>query len=434
MLILSTLENGFRQVAETILQRASDVTDPSFHERERVVREILERVRVGGDEAVAFWERQFGWKDCQPDRLALPREEWISAAKAVSQKVLEALTRAKERLEFYHQHQKPKSWSVERDGTVIGERFLPIKKVGIYVPGGRARYPSTVLHAGVPAQIAGVPEIYLVTPPDPEGHIAPEVLRAAEMIGVKSVFRVGGAHGIAALAFGTETVPKVDKIVGPGGLYPVMAKKLLYGTVGIDLLPGPSEVAVVADDSAPAPWVAYELLAQAEHGPDSIAHLFSPSLKLIRQVHRLIGKRVSKGQFFLNSLLLIQTRDLSEAIALVNEGAYEHIALMTEDPTVWLDRIQVGGAIFLGPQTSVVFGDYLAGPSHILPTGRTARFSSGLTVSDFLVRSSFVSLSEKASATLSGPTAVLARSEGLPFHAQAALARASLSRPRRRKR
>jgi histidinol dehydrogenase len=256
------------------------------------------------------------------------------------------------------------------------------------------------------------------------------VLAAARLCGVQAVFRVGGAHAIAAFAFGTKTIPKVDKIAGPGGVYPVVAKRLLYGVVGIDLLPGPSEVAVIADDTAPAEWVAMELLAQAEHGPDSVAVLLTPSEKLLDDVAEILRRRLlrSPRRRYLEPALrhhgtLVLTRHLQEAIELANDGAFEHVALMVAEPMAWVGKLKHAGAIFLGATTSVAFGDYLAGPSHVLPTAGTARFASGLSVHDFLRRTSLVMLSSEQAAQLAEVAATLADAEGLPAHAKALRAR-----------
>jgi histidinol dehydrogenase (EC 1.1.1.23) len=255
-------------------------------------------------------------------------------------------------------------------------------------------------------------------------------LAAAQLVGIDAVFRVGGAHAIAALAFGTQTIPKVDKIAGPSGIYPVVAKRLLYGVVGIDLLPGPSEVAVIADETAPPDWVALELLAQAEHGPDSVAVLFTPSEKLLKEVANKIVRYLSKSPrrrylepALKNHSALVLTRNMDEAVMLANEGAYEHVALMVAEPMKLIGKLKYAGAIFLGSQTTVAFGDYLAGPSHVLPTAGTARFSSGLSVLDFMVRSSLVLLSEEDAKLLAETASVLAEAEGLDAHAKALRAR-----------
>ncbi len=421
-----TDRDGYDRVAAEIRKRATDLDDLLAQKREQTVREILESVRKDGDRAVAFWEAQFGWKGCRPNRLRVPERWRRQARRQVPDATVRALSQAAERLEFFHQQQKRESWIVEKDGCRIGERFRPIKRVGVYVPGGQALYPSTVLHACVPARVAGVEQIYMVTPPNESGEVAPVLLLAAEMAGVTEIFRVGGAHAIAALAFGTQTVPQVDKIVGPGGPYPVTAKRLLYGMVGIDLLPGPSEVAVIADEGTPAEWVAAELLAQAEHGSDSIAHLFTPSGPLLKQVAAWLQRSAPENLLHAEppgGFTLVKTRNLDEAVRLVNEGAYEHVAVMTRDPDSLRDAIYYAGALFLGDYSSVVFGDYLAGPSHILPTGRTARFSSGLSVHDFLIRTSLVSMGPERVTDLGRHAHVLASFEGFQGHAKAVMLR-----------
>lgn len=413
---------------DVVRRKVKRVTfDPiAMAEIEAKVREIIAAVRERGDEALVEIERQVGWKDCSVEKLKVPKEEIDTAYASLDTSILEALCVARDRLEQFHKQQLPKSWFVQEDGSLLGEIFRPIERVGIYVPGGLAAYPSTVLHVAVPAKVAGVKELYLITPPDENGKINPAVLAAAEMVSVNAVFRVGGAHAIAALAFGTQTIPKVDKIAGPGGIYPVIAKRLLYGIVGIDLLPGPSEVAVVADENAPPDWVALELLAQAEHGPDSVAALFTPSERLLDETVGEIDRylRTSPRRSYLepalkNSSLLVLTRNLDEAVVLVNEGAYEHVALMVSEPMRLVGKLTCAGALFLGYQTTVAFGDYLAGPSHVLPTAGTARFSSGLGALDFMVKSSLVAISDEQAKLLADVAAVLADTEGLHAHAEA---------------
>ncbi len=426
--ILSTRKDGIEKVRQR-LQRPT--FDPlAMAEVERKVRDILSAVRQQGDEALVAIEQQVGWKGCTKERLKVSDDELEEAERQVPAKVLDALRLAHQRLESFHRRQLPSSWFVNDEGALLGQLVQPMERVGIYVPGGLAAYPSTVLHVAVPAKVAGVKELYLATPPDEQGRIPPVVLAAARLCGVQAVFRVGGAHAIAAFAFGTETIPKVDKIAGPGGVYPVVAKRLLYGVVGIDLLPGPSEVAVIADDTAPAEWVAMELLAQAEHGPDSVAVLLTPSAKLLDDVAEILRRRLlrSPRRRYLEPALrhhgaLVLTRHLQEAIELANDGAFEHVALMVADPMAWVGKLKHAGAIFLGATTSVAFGDYLAGPSHVLPTGGTARFASGLSVHDFLRRTSLVMLSSEQASQLAEAAATLADAEGLPAHAKALRAR-----------
>lgn len=422
--ILSTRKQGLDFIRQKLKRKTFDPI--AMAEVEARVREIITAVRERGDNALVEIERQVGWKDCSAKRLRVTEEEMDSAFASVPDSLLEALCLARDRLERFHRHQLPRSWFIHEDGSILGEVFHPIERVGIYVPGGLAAYPSTVLHVAVPAKVAGVKELYVVTPPDKNGKIHPLVLAAARLVSVNAVFRIGGAHAIAALAFGTQTIPKVDKIAGPGGIYPVVAKRLLYGVVGIDLLPGPSEVAVIADETAPPDFVALELLAQAEHGPDSVAVLLTPSEKLLRETAATLARFLltSRRRKYLEPALknhgaLVLTRDIDEAIALANELAYEHVALMVAEPMNLIGKLRYAGAIFLGQQTSVAFGDYLAGPSHVLPTAGTARFSAGLSVMDFMVRSSLVGLSEDLAKLLADAAAILADAEGLPAHARA---------------
>ncbi|MFN3420707.1 MAG: histidinol dehydrogenase [Armatimonadota bacterium] len=422
--ILSTRKHGLDFIRQKLKRATFDPV--AMAEVEKKVREIIAAVRERGDDALVEIERQVGWKECSVERIKVTKEEMDAAYASVPTSLLEALCLTRDRLEKFHWHQLPRSWFIQENGSILGEVFHPIERVGIYVPGGLAAYPSTVLHVAVPAKVAGVKELYVVTPPDKNGKIHPLVLAAAQLVGVNAVFRVGGAHAIAALAFGTQTIPKVDKIAGPSGVYPVVAKRLLYGVVGIDLLPGPSEVAVIADETAPPNWVALELLAQAEHGPDSVAVLFTPSEKLLKETAETLTQllKTSQRRRFLEPALknhgaLVLTRSIDEAIMLVNELAYEHVALMVAEPMQLVGKLRYAGAIFLGTQTTVAFGDYLAGPSHVLPTAGTARFSSGLSVMDFMVRSSLVGLSKEQVKLLAGTAAALAEAEGLPAHAKA---------------
>lgn len=422
--LLSTRKHELEEIKRKLKRSTFDPFEMA--EVEARVREIITAVRERGDEALVEIERQVGWKSCSVEKLAVPREEIEVAYASIPTALLNSLCIARDRLERFHQQQLPRSWFIQENGSILGEIFRPIERVGIYVPGGLAAYPSTVLHVAVPAKVAGVKELYLVTPPDENGNINPLVLAAAKLVGVSKVFRVGGAHSIAALAFGTETIPKVDKIAGPSGIYPAIAKRLLYGVVGIDLLPGPSEVAVIADETAPADWVAVELLAQAEHGPDSVAVLFTTSERLLKKVAREITRCLLKSPrrrylepALKNNSALVLTRNLEEAVELVNEGAYEHVALMVAEPMELVSKLRYAGAILLGSQTTVAFGDYLAGPSHVLPTAGTARFSSGLGVWDFMVRTSLISLSWEQASSLADIAAALAEGEGLHSHAKA---------------
>lgn len=423
--IFSTRKDGIDAVRQRLRRSAFDPM--SMAEVEERVRDIIVAVREQGDEAVVEFERRFDWQGCTKETLQMSGEEIEAAVQQVPPAVMEALELAKRRLEMFHQQQIRTSWFMtDESGTKLGQLVTPLESVGLYVPSARAALPSTVLHVGVPAKVAGVKRFYFATPPHPDGSIPPVILAAAKLIGVDRVFRIGGAVAAAAFAFGTKTVPKVDKIAGPGNIYWVVAKKLLYGIVGIDLLAGPSEVAVIADDTAPLDWVALELLAQAEHGSDSIAVLLTPSEKLLRSVSKELQRRLQKSprRRYLEPALrdygaLVLTRDLDEAIALANDGAFEHVALMVAEPMHWVSQIKHAGAVFLGATTSVAFGDYLAGPSHVLPTGGTARFSSGLSVDDFLKRSSLVALSSEQARLLAEAAAALAEVEDLPAHAQA---------------
>jgi histidinol dehydrogenase len=353
-----------------------------------------------------------------------------SALEALPAAEREALTHAATRVRVYHERQKTGGWSLtEPDGTELGQRVTPLDRVGIYVPGGKAAYPSSVLMNAIPACVAGVPEIVMVVPA-PDGVRNPLVLAAAALAGVTRAFTIGGAQAIAALAYGTQTVPAVDKICGPGNAYVAAAKRRVFGVVGIDMVAGVSEIVVVADGSANPDWVALDLFSQAEHDEMAQAILVTPDAALIDRVeesarHLLAG--MSRAPIIAASLArrgaLILARDLADACAVVNRIAPEHLELAVADPDALLPQIRHAGAIFMGHYASEALGDYCAGPNHVLPTGRTARFSSPLGVYDFEKRSSVLRLSQATARSLGPTAAVLARGEGLTAHARSAEAR-----------
>jgi len=393
-------------------------------EAERVAREIILDVRLRGDEAVREYHRRFDGAGL--GELEVPRSDWESAAAAMHPADLAALVAAQKSIEAYHRQQPHGSWEVELDGARLGQRVRPIQCVGIHVPAGKVPLPSTLLMAAVPARVAGVPEIVVCAPPLPDGSVHASIRAAAHVAGVDRLFRIGGAQGIAAMAFGTESVPRVDKIVGPGNRYTVAAKRLVFGTVGIESLPGPTEIVVIADEDANASWVAADLLSQAEHGEDSMAIVLTPSVDLARAVDSEVERQLATlprrevaAACLAQHGWLIVTRDLEEACDLANRIAPEHLELAVADPDAWLDRITNAGAIFLGEYAAEAVGDYIAGPSHVLPTGGTARFSSPLSVEDFLKRTSILSYSEARFRRDAPHVARLARLEGLEGHARA---------------
>ncbi|HEY6898528.1 MAG TPA: histidinol dehydrogenase [Rhodocyclaceae bacterium] len=402
-----------------------DSTDEAI---ERTVAEVLARVRREGDAAVLDYTRRFDRLDVRSmEQLELPQEVLAAAFFALPEEQRTALQAAAERIRLYHQRQVSDSWEyTEADGTRLGQKVTPLDRVGLYVPGGKAAYPSSVLMNAVPAKVAGVKELIMVTP-TPGGERNILVLAAAHLAGVDRVFAIGGAQAVAALAYGTATVPQVDKIVGPGNAYVASAKRRVFGVVGIDMVAGPSEVLVIADGSTDPDWVAMDLFAQAEHDELAQSILLCPDADYIERVAASIDRllpTMPRKEVISASLsgrgALIQVRDLDEACEVANRIAPEHLELSASDARRLVDKIRHAGAIFIGPYTSESLGDYCAGPDHVLPTSRSARFSSPLGVYDFQKRSSLIEVSATGAGNL-GPTAsVLAHGEGLTAHARAA--------------
>ena len=412
------------------LERSPADVDPDIHGQ---VEAILSAVRVRGDAALLEFTERFDRVRLQAPELAVTAAEYDAAERAVGANTLGALQYAAGRIEEFHRHGLPRSWWVEdANGSLLGQQVRPLDRVGIYVPGGRAAYPSTVLMTGVPAHVAGVPEIVLVSPPSQDKSLNAAVLAAARVAGVTEAYRVGGAQAIAALAYGTDTIRRVDKIVGPGNIYVALAKSKVFGQVGIDMVAGPSEVLVVADETADPQWVAADLLAQAEHDPMARAVLLTPVAGLLEGVAAALGKRLAglergavAAKALENNGALVLTRDLDEAVAIANALAPEHLELQVGDPFALLSRVRHAGAIFLGRHTPEVIGDYVAGPNHVLPTGGTARFSSALGVEDFVKRSSLIHYSAKGLREARPHVDALARVEGLQGHGAAAEVRLS---------
>ena len=386
------------------------------------VRAIVAAVRARGDAALLEYARRFDGATATSVRELEVRP----GAASVSADELDALRQAAARIRAFHERQRASSWEfVDEQGTTLGQRVTPLDRVGLYVPGGKAAYPSSVLMNAIPAKVAGVGELVMVSP-----RPNPSVLAAAALAGVDRVFALGGAHAVAALAYGTETIARVDKIVGPGNAYVAAAKREVFGAVGIDMIAGPSEILVVADGSTPADWVAMDLFSQAEHDEMAAAMLLAPDAAYLDQVEaamRRLLPGLARNGIIEASLAargaLIETRDLEEACALANRIAPEHLELSVQDPERWLPRLRHAGAIFLGRWSSEALGDYCAGPNHVLPTAGTARFSSPLGVYDFEKRSSVIGVSRAGAAALGGLAARLAESEGLSAHARAAALR-----------
>ena len=425
--VLSTADAGFASSLESLIAFES-AQDPAV---DAAVAAIIDDVRVRGDEALVDYTRRFDRLDVQSAAaLEVQPAELAAACDALPRVQRDALEQAVARVRRFHERQKGTGFSItDDDGSELGQRITPLDRVGIYVPGGKAAYPSSVIMNAVPAHVAGVPEIVMAVP-TPGGVRNPLVLAAAHIAGVRRVFTMGGAQAIAALAYGTRTVPAVDKICGPGNAYVAAAKRRVFGVVGIDMVAGVSEIVIVADASANADWIALDLFSQAEHDEMAQAILVTPDEALVGRVResaqRLIDEMPRAG-IIAASLAsrgaLIVTRDLAEACDVVNRIAPEHLELAVADPDALLPRIRHAGAIFLGHYASEALGDYCAGPNHVLPTGRTARFSSPLGVYDFEKRSSVLRLSRQAAQTLGPIASTLARGEGLVAHARSAEAR-----------
>jgi histidinol dehydrogenase len=403
------------------------------------VAEIIAAVEKEGDKALLRFTGEFDQVNLSSAQLPVKKEEIKAAQQEVSPSFLAALASAKENIVSFHQRQlagqaclpEANSWfETNAQGVYLGQLVRPIDRVGIYVPGGTAAYPSSVLMCALPAKVAGVKEIALVTPPQKNGKVNPPVLVAAALSGVEEIYRVGGAQAVAALAYGTETIKPVDKIVGPGNLYVTLAKQLIYGQVDIDLLAGPSEVLIIADELAKAPYIAADLLAQAEHDSQAVAILLTPDSQLagrvVKEVERQINilpRKETISQALRENGAIVITRDLKEAFALANCFAPEHLELMVgavnQTPLPWLESVVNAGAVFLGSYSPEAAGDYLAGPSHVLPTGGTARFYSSLNVATFLKKSSVIAYPPDT-LIQEGPKIIrLALTEGLTAHAQA---------------
>ena len=392
------------------------------------VDEILAAVRARGDDALLEYTRRFDRRQLSgPAELALGAERVSQGLAAIPAAARDALEQAAARIRVYHERQKQDSWNYrEADGTVLGQLVIPLERVGLYVPGGKASYPSTVLMTAIPAKVAGVGEVIMVVPA-PEGELNELVLAAAAIAGVDRVFTIGGAQAIAALAYGTALVPKVDKIVGPGNIYVATAKRQVFGEVGLDMVAGPSEIMVICDGQTDPDWIAMDLFSQAEHDEDAQSVLVSPDAAfldaVVASMERLLPD-MERREIIAASLnrrgALVKVRDLDEAVAVCNRMAPEHLELSVADPEALLPGIRHAGAIFMGRHTSEALGDYCTGPSHVLPTAGTARFSSPLGVYDFQKRSSIIHCSPAGAATLGRIADVLATGESLTAHARSA--------------
>ena len=420
----SSRDADFRQRLDALLafERTQDASI------EQAVAAILADVKIRGDAAVVEYTHRFDRLDVQSMvDLELSRNELHAALDGLPTDQREALEAAAGRVRRYHEHQPLQSWQYEDvEGSLLGQKVTPLDRVGLYVPGGKASYPSSVLMNAIPAKVAGVRELIMVVP-TPGGERNPLVLAAAALAGVDRVFCIGGAQAVGALAYGTQTVPKVDKIVGPGNAYVAAAKRRVFGVVGIDMVAGPSEILIVCDGKTDPDWIAMDLFSQAEHDELAQAILLCPEAAYIERVAASIEKllpTMPRQAIIRRSLenrgALITVRDLDEACVIVNRIAPEHLELSMVDAEAWVDKIQHAGAIFIGPYTSESLGDYCAGPNHVLPTSGSARFSSPLGVYDFQKRSSLIRVSPAASKTLGRIASTLAQGEGLPAHARSA--------------
>ncbi len=421
---LDSSDENFLAELDKLLAWDSATDDAVF----ATVQEILGEVRARGDAAVIEYTNRFDRMHALSMReLEIPRERLDAALERLSAEARAALEQAAARIRAYAEHQKLASWSYEEaDGTLLGQQVTALDRVGLYVPGGKAAYPSSVLMNAIPAKVAGVPELIMVVP-TPGGETNDLVFAAAAIAGVDRVFAVGGAQAVAALAYGTQTIPPVDKIVGPGNIYVATAKRLVFGTVGIDMVAGPSEILVICDGQTPADWIAMDLFSQAEHDEQAQSILLCPDADYLEQVQQAIERLLAdmpRAEVIRASLegrgALIQVRDLDEAVDIANHIAPEHLELSVDDPRAMAARIRHAGAIFMGRHTPEALGDYCAGPNHVLPTSRTARFSSPLGVYDFQKRSSLIDCSAQGASTLGRIAVTLAEGEGLFAHAASA--------------
>ena len=412
---------------ERVISRVSlrRTIESGTEEQRRAVLEIIAAVRARGDEALKSYTEKFD--GVRLDSLRVTDEEIETAYQHVSEEALRIIREAAENIRDYHERQKKESWiTAKEDGTMLGQKITPLDAVGLYVPGGTAAYPSSVLMNVIPAQVAGVKRIVITSPPNKNGTLSAGVLVAANELGVKEIYKVGGAQAIAALAYGTETIRPVDKIIGPGNIYVALAKREVFGQVAIDMIAGPSEIVVLADETANANEIAADLLSQAEHDERASAILVTPSMKLAlavaseveKQLETLPRKAIAASALE-NYGAIYVTETLAEAVEVVNELAPEHLEVMTAEPMQLLGQIRHAGAIFLGRFSSEPVGDYFAGPNHVLPTNGTARFSSGLSVDEFVKKSSIIFYSEPALKRNAEKIAVFARLEGLEAHARA---------------
>ncbi len=421
MRIIKLTEETKNNLMNDLLKRSPN----NYSQYESTVNEIIENVRVNKNKAVFEYTKKFDRFDLNEENIKVTKEEIAEAYTKMDQKLIEVIKKAAANIRDFHSKQLRNSWfDAKADGTILGMKITPIEKAGVYVPGGKAAYPSSVLMNVIPAKVAGVEEIIMVTPPGADGKVNPGTLVAADIAGVDTIYKVGGAQAIAALAFGTESIPKVDKITGPGNIFVALAKKAVYGYVSIDSIAGPSEVLVLADETANYKYVAADLLSQAEHDELASAILITTSEELAEQVAKQVHvytKQLSRTEIMEKSLenygYILVAEDMKQAIDTVNEIASEHLEILTRNPFDIMTRIKNAGAIFLGEYSSEPLGDYFAGPNHILPTNGTAKFFSPVNVDDFIKKSSIISYSREALEAVHKDIELFAESEGLTAHA-----------------
>jgi len=440
MKIVRTQELGIERIKQMLTKSAFDevVLNPKIQEKNKilfgqdltasqVVDKIVQAVREDGDAAVMKYTKLIDGVDFSPAEFLVTAEEYAAAEQEADPAVVESLKKAAANVRSYHMEQKPKSWMTYREhGSILGQALIPLDRVGIYVPGGTASYPSSVLMNAIPAAVAGVGEIIMMVPPALDGKINPYVLIAAREAGVSKIFKIGGAQAIAALAFGTESIPRVDKITGPGNIFVTLAKKAVYGHCDIDMLAGPSEILIVADKTADPVYTAADMLSQAEHDTLASSIVITDSEELAGQVQKelelqlakLPRQEIARASLDKNGLIVI-AETLTQAMELANVSAPEHMEILTAQPFELLPYVRHAGAVFLGPYSPEPLGDYFAGPNHVLPTGGTARFYSVLNVETFMKRTSIISYTQPALMAVQEDIIRLAKAEGLDAHANA---------------
>jgi len=413
-------EPDYQNVVDDLVNRSK----MDLFTQDETVRKILNDVKLKGDAAVLQLTHQYDRHSLPLEQIRVTTDEIKAAYKEINKEELNALREAVNRIRLFHERQRQDSWTYEDEGITLGQMVRPIEVAGIYVPGGKASYPSSVLMNAIPAKVAGVKRVIMCSP-FPEGKTRPHVLVAADLAGVTEIFKIGGAQAVAAMAFGTDTIPRVDKIVGPGNIFVALAKRMVFGMVDIDMIAGPSEILIIADSSANPAFVAADLLSQAEHDEDAVPILVTPDENLAEEVQKelksqvkTLSKRAIAEASLENNCCLLVTETLEEAVNMANAIAPEHLELSIENPEKWAEQVKNAGAVFMGHYTPEAMGDYLAGPNHVLPTSGTARFSSPLGVYDFIKRTSLISYTKEALKNCGKTVTMLAEMEDLGAHAK----------------